>query len=202
MEFFLLPQVAPFTAALAVVSAVGVFELLTMMLLGVAGITHVLDNLVDLDATPDFVGLDWLLIKGVPLMVTVVSALGGFAFAGLAIQSLLGSPGQPVALLPAMCIGLVGALASIRGVGSVFKRYKLAYESTAVSITTLVGREATLQSQVARIGFPGEALVRDEHGNVHYVYVQPEEAAPELTHGARLELLALNGDGFTARAVK
>ncbi|VTU42900.1 MULTISPECIES: OB-fold-containig protein [unclassified Variovorax] len=201
MDFFLLPQVAPFTAALAAVAVIGMFELLSLVVLGVAAITHVLDNLLDLD-TPDFAGLDWVLIKGVPLMVTLITALGGFGCAGLAVQTMLGTPGEPVALLPAASIGIVGALASVRGIGAFFKRYQIAHHSTAVSLESLVGREAVLQSQLARIGFLGEALVRDEHGNVHYVFVQPEEGTPDLVHGARLELLAFDGSNFRARAVK
>ena len=202
MEYLLLPQVAPFTAALAALVALGALELLSLALLGVAGITHVVDNLVDHEAVADFAGLDWLVVKGVPLMMSVATALGGFACGGFAVQALLGSALKPVSLLPALSVGLVGALASVRLLGVVVQRTKLAFDSTAVSLASLVGLPATLLSPVARRGYPGEAQVRDAHGTVHHVLVQPEAPDAELRSQERIELVAFDGSVFTARAPK
>lgn len=203
MDFFFLPEVAPFSAALLAVGAIGVIETLGMLLVGVAGLTHVLDSIFEVPDMPDSAIPEWLLVKGMPLMVTIVAAVSGFALTGLAVQGVVaGSGSAPMSLLPAVCVGLVGALASIRGLSAVFSRFKLSMDTTAVSISSLIGRKAVLLSPVARVGYAGQASVKDEHGHTHYVMVVPESDAFELTGAQEFELVEPVGTTFRARQLK
>jgi hypothetical protein len=61
-------------------------------------------------------------------------------------------------------------------------------ETTAVSSKSFIGRTATITIGTARIGCPAEAVLKDKHGQKHYVRVEPDEAA-EFTKGTTILLV-------------
>lgn len=203
MDFFFQPGVAPFAAALVGVAAIGVVEVIGVLLAGVAGLSHLVNSAFDTADLPEGAVPEWLLVKGMPLMVTIVTALGGFGVAGLAAQAIATSAASgPMNLLAGLCVGAVGALASIRAMSALFSRAKLGMDTSAVSLDSLTGRKATLISPVARIGYAGEARVKDEHGHTHYVMVAPDSADFELAASQEFELGERVGTTFVARRLK
>ncbi len=70
-------------------------------------------------------------------------------------------------------------------------------ETTAVAIDTLVGRRARIVIGTARRGHPARARVEDQHGQVHFVMVEPLDDS-SLTAAAMLLLTARHGDIFHA----
>lgn len=63
----------------------------------------------------------------------------------------------------------------------------------------LIGRLATISSGNARPGFPAQARVRDEFGQLHYIQVEPEFGELEL----RTEILIIkqNKSHYIAKAI-
>ncbi|KWU19053.1 OB-fold-containig protein [Burkholderia cenocepacia] len=205
MEFLLLPQVMPFAAALLGVGAIGVVELIGLLLVGVAGITHAVDCLCNHHhhvAPPAFIS-DWIFIRNLPVMATLVAAASGFGVTGLITQGLVSAfAGEWMSLGAASSVSVVGALGFVRGFSALFKKLNLEHTSTAVSLESLVGRTAVLMSPAARLGYAGEAVVKDEFGSTHYVMVEPEAAGVEILGNEEFELVALSDGTFRGRPLK
>lgn len=204
MEFLLLPQIAPFAAALAGVGVVGVIELMGVVLVGVAGLSHAVDFLCHHGHVepPAFIA-DWIVIRNLPLLATLVTAASGFGVTGLIAQGLASAFAHEWMSLGAACsIGAAGALGFVRGLSAIFKKLNLEHTSTAVPLQALVGRTAVLMSPVARLGYAGEAMVKDEFGSTHYVMVEPEAEGLELVSQEEFELVALSDSTFRGRRLK
>lgn len=202
MDFLLSAPVAPFSAALVALIAIGLIEGLSLLVTGVAGLTHAVGSALDTDL--DFpnapVGLDWLVVRGMPLTVTLSAALGGFSIAGLSAQYFASSGGSaPMSLPAALAVGTVGALGSIRIFSAVFKRLKLSENTEAIGLDSLIGRSGTMQ-EPAVAGRPALAHVRDQHGTLHLVMVEPQKDA-ELSPGQTIELISRQDGSFRGRSI-
>jgi hypothetical protein len=204
MEQLYLPELIPFTRAMILVVLIGLIESVSILFAGVAGLTHLVGHVLDTDHLPDFPGVDWLFIKGMPLMVSLTAAASGFGVAGLLAQCItfqITSAYLPTA--PAVAVGIVGMLGFTRVLSGFFARLNLSFSSTAVSRNDLAGCKAILLSPVARIGYPGQAQVWDKYGHSHYVMVEPdlEFQATEIIANQEFELVITDGR-FLARPLK
>jgi membrane protein implicated in regulation of membrane protease activity len=149
-----------------------------------------LDADADADAThsPAPGALSALGIGRVPLMLVMMSYLGGFGAAGLLANSLLslggGYPswGLFVALVAAaiVAVPLTGALSRL--FGRITPR-----SSTAITHEQLVGRVGTVSSPTVSESY-GRVAVRDPHGSIHTVYAVIEQGPP-LTERAEVALI-------------
>lgn len=142
--------------------------------------------------------LNWLGIKsGVPILVWLVSLLACFTLAGLALQqsaeALLGGPLSPVvAVALALLVGLV-ANAYFSGIVA----YLIPeYETTAVSRDGLLRCRATVLEGTAERGRPARAKVIDQHGQAHYVMVEPHDDSDSLSQGQTGLLVRKDGTLF------
>lgn len=123
-------------------------------------------------------GLSALGIGKVPLMLVLMSYLGGFGAIGLLANSLLslggGYPswGLPVTLIAAAlaALPLTGALSRI------FARVT-PRSSTAITLDQLVGRVGIVSSPTVSESY-GRVAVRDPHGTIHTVYAIVEQGPP------------------------
>jgi hypothetical protein len=204
MEFVLLPQVMPFAAALLGVGAVGLIEMIGLLLVGVAGLTHAVDCLCGHHhiSPPTFIS-DWIFIRNLPVMATIVAAASGFGVTGLITQGVVSAlAGEWMSLGAACSVSAVGALGFVRGFSAIFKKLNLEHTSTAVSLQSLVGRTAVLTSPMTRQGYAGEAVVKDEFGSTHYVMVEPEAEGIEILAKEEFELVALSDGIFRGRRLK
>ena len=48
---------------------------------------------------------------------------------------------------------------------------------------TFIGKVATITRGVARVGIPAEAKLRDTHGQMHYVLVEPDNPDASFEQG-------------------
>lgn len=135
----------------------------------------------------------------VPLMAWLAVYLFIFAGAGLGVQALadnlLGAPFERwLAALITAGLALPVTAVLVRPLGAILPKDR----TSAVSIDTLLGREAVITDGTARAGSPARAKVFDQHGQSHLVMVEPEEAGQEFAAGTQVVLLRKDGGQFYA----
>ncbi len=135
----------------------------------------------------------------VPLMAWLAVYLFIFAGAGVGIQamadSLLGAPFERwlAALITAgMALPVTAVL--VRPLGAILPKDR----TTAISVDTLLGREAIITDGTARAGSPARAKVIDQHGQSHLVMVEPENAELSFAAGEAVILLRKENNLFFA----
>jgi hypothetical protein len=193
LDFMAAPENLPFAVALVVMIMIGVVEAVGLG----ASAAHV-D--VDLDGHGgDLLG--WLGVGRVPLLMLLVVLLALFGLIGLAIQqfadTLLGAPLSPWIAAP---LAFAGSLPLLGMCGRGLARIMPGDETTAVSIDTLLGKRATVTIGSARRGSPARAQVRDVHGQIHYVMVEPNDDLGSLAAGETVLLVRREGDIFIGLA--
>ncbi len=195
MELLLTSTYAPFAAALAGLLILGLIELIGLLLVG-AGLSDLADLAVDVHALPDLSVTNWLLIKELPLAVILMLAFGGFGVTGMTLQMVLTQvQGTPAPFYLAGPLALVGSVLFLNRVGRLIAPL-FKTTTTAVSETTLLGRIGTLLSPRAARGFAGEVKVLDEHGQTHYLMVEPQHDGDEFKEGDQVQLMAQSGPYF------
>ena len=196
-EFLLSPDNVPFVAALALMVLVGVAELL-----GVGGGLAMGEGLDGLDGdvnveTPSL--LSWINVGRLPLLMLIVVFLFAFGMTGLIGQRIVAAVlTQPAPWFLAAPLALAVALPVTRVFGRGVSRIMPKDETTAVSRDSLVGRVAVIVTGEARHESAAQARVRDEHGQVHYVMVEPDNASDAFAQGASVLLVRHAGAKYFA----
>jgi hypothetical protein len=190
---FLTPSYAPFAIAFLVMIGIGLIEAIGL------GLGHLdLHGHADLDVDSGL--LDWLGIGGeLPILVWLTSLLGCFTLIGIAIQQITtattGAPlGWPVAAGGALAAGLMlNALVS-RGLARVMPRF----ETSVISTDDLLRRRGIVLEGTARRGSPARAKVVDQHGQAHFVMIEPHEDGDAIAQGESALLVRRAGGLFFA----
>lgn len=191
----------PFAIALMLMAALFVIQLF-----GVFDIDLDLDTDADGDGGISAGPVDGLLtllgLGRVPVTIWVVAFLLVFAGIGVGIQELAQSfTGTP---LDRLLAGVLAAGAALPVTGLVARplgRVIPKDETTAVNISTLVGRRAKITDGVAKHGSPARARVKDVHGQTHYVMVEPHEQSSLLHAGDQVLLVRRDESLFYATAL-
>lgn len=135
----------------------------------------------------------------VPFLIWLMVLLFVFAAIGVAGQelaiSLLGSPLDPV--LAAVLAG-VGALPVNGALTRPLARLLPQDETSAVSLDSLVRRDAEIQIGTARRGSPARSKVLDVFGYPHFVMVEPHDPDAALSAGETVLLVRREGETFFA----
>lgn len=197
LSFLLSADNVPFIAALALMLMIGAAEALGLGAgLAVGEGLEGLDGDVNVE-TPSL--LSWINVGRLPLLMLIVVFLFAFGMTGLIgqriVAALIGQPGPwflaaPLAFMAALPVTRVFG----RGVARIMPRD----ETTAVSRDSLVGRVAVIVTGEARSGSPAQARVRDQHGQVHYVMVEPDTAADIFAQGSDVLLVRYAGAKYFA----
>ena len=187
LEIFAAPANWPFSLALLVMLMIGAVEALG---LGASAVHLDLHVGGDVDGGGDL--LAWLGVGQVPLLILLVVFLALFGLAGFAIQQFAGplplwiaTPAAAAAALPLTGLGA-------RGLARIMPRD----ETTAVSLDSLVGKKATITIGTARRGSPAQARVVDDHGQAHYVMVEPYDDDHSIGQGETVRLDRRDGNIF------
>lgn len=199
MTLFTVPQTIPFGVAMLVMIGLGVIE-------GIGVFTamspsEMFEHHFHIDH-PEVDGpLGWLHIGKVPLLVLLILFLMGFAISGYAMQmfwhGLFGDYLPTVlAVVPAGFIGL----STVHGMGGLLARIIPKDETTAVSEQTLIGRAGVVVTGTARKGMAAEVKVRDQHGNYHYLMVEPDVEGEAYEQGS--EVLIVKKQGAIYRGIR
>lgn len=202
MNLLLAPESWPFAVAVVLLLAIAVIEG-AGLLVGVSmtawmdqqlpGMIGGLDNLSES-------WLGWLHVGRVPLLVLLVLLLTAFAFIGLAcggvVHGLLGFYPPPLLSVP---IAFFGALPVVRVSAAAIARFVPGDETSAVPLSTLVGRIAVVVNGTARHGYPAQARTRNDAGQTFYVYVEPDSQGSEFVSGDAVLLVSqISGTRFHA----
>jgi len=192
-SLFLTPDYAPFTVAFLVMFGIGLIEAIG---LGLGSLDLHVDVHGDTDGGPEL--LSWLgLGNGLPILIWLTSLLGCFTLAGVAIQQVAtGLSGAPlhwgIASGGAAVIGLIVNVFAAGGLARIMP----GYESTVVSIEDLLMRRGTILEGTARRGHPARAKVVDQHGQAHYVMVEPHNDSDIVAPGETALLVRRDGPTF------
>ncbi|MCL2635505.1 MAG: YqiJ family protein [Betaproteobacteria bacterium] len=203
MDLLLAPESRPFAVAFALLLALALIEG-AGLLLGVS-MTAWMDNQLpesagaDYDSLPDS-WLGWLHVGRVPLLVLLALLLTAFAVIGLTggavIHGLFGF--YPPALF-SVPVAFLGALPVVHLAGAAIARLVPSDETSAVPLSSLVGRIAVVVNGTARCGHPAQARTRNEAGQTFYVHVEPDSEGSEFIAGDAVLLVSqISGTRFHA----
>ncbi|MEM5331068.1 YqiJ family protein [Paraburkholderia sp. JHI2823] len=195
----LLAGYAPFIAAIGVMIAIGLLEVLTL-LLGFSASEHAGNMLVhhfDIDhggcvqtgIAGQFLG--WLHVGRVPFLVLMVLLLTGFSISGLMLQSVLHLLFH--FMLPPFVAAIFAfsiALCFVRKVGKPLGRLMPREETSALSEIDFIGRPVRIVTGEATQGNPAEARFVDEFGQAHYLRVEPDDGSHVFVRGQTVLIVA------------
>lgn len=195
MSLLTAPETWLFGTSLAIMACLGLIE--AVGLLVAASPSSLLENL--LPDTPDGVDtpLDWLHVGKVPMLVLLVLFLAGFSLAGYALQALvLALAGTLLAAWVAAIPAVLAGLMTVAGLGGLLARILVKNETRAVSEQSLLGRSGVIIQGIASQGMAAQAKVRDIHGHMHYVLVEPDLAGETFAEGSDVLLVRKEGARF------
>ncbi|MCF2870509.1 YqiJ family protein [Octadecabacter sp. G9-8] len=218
-DLFLLPNALPFSIALAVTAGLFVIEIVSLMLgatvLGLGGEAPDIDIDTDFDlsADIDLDGLDadvvgelspapsgiltWIGARDVPFLIWLVSFLTMFGLFGLIVQSVaISALGTPLFTLLAVAIAVFPALAVTRIIANWVALIMPKTETSALRMRFLGGSRGTITQGTARRGAPAEVKIKDRHGNIHYLRVEPLDDDGVFPQGSDVTLIRKRGDKF------
>lgn len=216
IDFLLLPETLPFSLALAFLFGFGLLEIATYYL--GFGLLGFLDDLLpnfeaeapDLSVSgkanaavegPSLLtkGLGWLGLAHVPLLVFLLMTLFLFGATGLLVQFTAASALERFLPTGLVAIGaLFVTVPLVRRTAKTLGRLIPRDQTQAVSEATFQGRPATIVMGTARRGHPTQARLRDEHGQPHYVLVEPLDESRTLAQGEQVVLVQRVGARFLA----
>lgn len=194
MNLFTAPETLPFGVAVALIVAVALLEGLGMLV--ALSPSNVIDDLLP-HAVPES-GMDrvlgWLHLGRVPALVLLLLFLLGYALFGYALQKVAFNLAG--GFLPAWVAGLLAVppgLATVRGLGTIVAHIVPRDETSAVSEQSLVGRGGVVSAGSARRGLAAQARVRDAHGRIHYLMVEPDFDEEVFEEGAQILIVRKQG---------
>jgi len=213
------PNALPFAIALAVTAGLFLIEIISLIMgatvLGLGGEAPDLDVDADFDLSLDIDinGLDadvasqigpapsglltWIGARDVPFLIWLVSFLTMFGLFGLLIQSLAMSLlGTPLFTLLAVLMAVVPALAVTRIIANWVALIMPKTETSAMRTRFLGGHNGIITQGTATRGNPAEVKIRDRHGNLHYLRVEPLDDAGIFEQGSKVTLIRKRGDKF------
>lgn len=219
---FLAPEALPFSIALAVVAGLFILEILgsllgaTILGLGGEGPDIDIDADFDLSADIDAVDLDmdvaadigdvpttpagllgWLGARDVPFLIWLVSFLTLFGLSGLMVQSIATRMiGTPLFTWMAVAIALVPAITVTRIIARWVALIMPKTETSAMRTRFLGGHRGTITQGTATRGKPAEVKIKDRHGNMHYLRVEPLDDDGVFVQGSDVTLIRKRGDKF------
>ena len=185
---------APFMVAFVVMIGIGLIEAIGLGL-GELGV----DADAGLDRADGSGGvLDWLgLGAGLPILIWLTSLLGCFTMVGVAVQQTSAAiTGAPLSAGSAAGIALI-----VGGFINMFAARGLArimpsYESTVISQGDFMRQRGTILEGVAKRGHPARAKIIDQHGQAHFVMVEPHHDTDVIAEGETALLVRRDGSIF------
>lgn len=196
------PHNLPFLIALIALVLISLAQIL-----GLGDMFDSGDADVDLDVDPDVTGSSGALegafsllgLGKVPFLMWLMLLLFAFAAIGVAGQTLVegvfGSPFSPT------LAGLLAGAAAFPVNGILTRplaRLLPQDETSAVSLDSLVRRDAEIQIGTAKQGSPARSKVIDAFGHPHFVMVEPHDPALALEEGETVLLVRREGEVFFA----
>ncbi len=202
MELLFYPESWPFSVALVLLLAIVLIEG-AGLILGMSFSGWLDHALPDLQGDLDGLGgdwLGWLHVGKVPLLILLTLLLTTFSIVGYSIIGLARALfGLPMPALIAAPLALLASLPVVRFSALAIARLVPGDESTALPLSSLVGRIAVVVNGTARLNYPAQARTQNENGQTFYVHVEPDDAESEFTAGDSVLLVRqISGTRFQA----
>lgn len=154
---------------------------------------------IDGDGDIDFLdsALGWLGIGKAPISMLLLIFCWAFGSAGFIVQWIafkatgsLQSPGlaSAIAIVPAIVLHCLLAV--------VVAKFTNRDDSTAVHSDSFIGKTATIVIGQTTRGKPTQAKLKDQHGQTHYLMVEPHREEDSLQAGEEVVVVARNGSLF------
>ena len=210
VETFLAPDNIPFAVALVLMIGIAILEGITTII--GFGFSQFLESLlpevdlpeadIELHTQSVFTKtLGWIKVKDVPMLVVLILFLTFFSLSGFTIQVLLKNTfGSLLPWYLAIIPALIITLPLVRQLSGLLAKFVIRDKTEVVSTDTFIGKTAIITLGNAKIGFPAEAKLEDEYGQLHYIRVEPDEEGVELEQNT--EILLVNKRGYVFTAIK
>ena len=198
-ELLLHPQVWPFSLALVLFFTAALVEIL--LVFGGMGSDYGMDLSVDVDL-PDISAkiqfLDWLGLGRVPFLISLAALLLAVGLIGLLVQGLtLETFGfafpWPMTLVGASAASIPPVRLLNHALGRIWPRD----ESSAVAISSIVGREASVIMGTVTATQPGQIRFRDASGHTHRAMAYADQAEASHPTGEQLLIVGRRGGFYT-----
>ncbi|GIT86607.1 hypothetical protein ROBYS_16230 [Roseobacter sp. OBYS 0001] len=220
LDTFLTPESYPFALALALTAGLFLLEIVSLLLgatiLGLGGEGPDIDVEADFDLSVDIDTdgfsmpadgietptspsglLSWLGIRDVPFLIWLVSFLTMFGLIGLIIQSIATNAlGAPLFTSLAVVVALIPSIAITRVIANWVALIMPKTETSAIRTRFLGGHLGTITQGTAARGKPAEVKIKDRHGNMHYLRVEPLHDDDVFPKGSNVTLIRKRGDKF------
>jgi hypothetical protein len=191
---FLTPAYAPFAITFVVMIGIGLIEAIGL------GLGH-LDLDAGVQAETDSGGLlDWLgLGHELPILIWLTSLLGCFTLAGIALQQ-----GATAMTGNALHWGLASGGALLAGsllntlAANGLARIMPRFETSVISTDDFLRRRGTILEGTARRGSPARAKIVDQHGQAHFIMVEPHDDTDAIAAGDTALIVRRDGKLFYA----
>jgi membrane protein implicated in regulation of membrane protease activity len=202
MEMLLAPEFKPFAIASAMLLGLIAIEGITLVL-GFS-LSHFVEKSFHIemhhhDADRVF---GWLNAGRVPILILIILALGYFAAAGFALQSIARALWAPLPSLVASGVAVAIAVPLMRWSSSAIARLIPRDETYAVETATLLGRTAEVTVGPLDEGLPGRVKVKDAHGNWHFPRARAAKGHAPMPIGSPVLLVDHEASCFLAIAAK
>lgn len=198
-----------FAVALTIMVMLGILELLSLIIGGLSSWfdqmlpESLLDHSLELDLDAASAGaviqfLAWLYIGRVPVLMWFVVFLATYGVTGIISQSIwFAFSGEYLTAWLAGILVLFLALPIVRFVSMALYRVLPKDFTTAIHSDTFVGLAAQIVLGEARQGYPAQAKLKDQFGQIHYVMVEPDQDQT-LLQGCEVLLVSKQGTVFKA----
>ncbi|MGH6614251.1 YqiJ family protein [Sphingomonas sp.] len=189
LAFLGAPENFVFVSAIVLMLLIGVVQLV--------GLGHDAHLHGDFESHPDL--LSWLGVGRLPMLMLLVVFLATFGVIGLigqqAIHDSTGALLDPWFAIPAaLAAALPVTGLAARGLARILPRD----HTTAILLDDLVGETGSIVTGRAAYGSPARARVEDEHGQAHYVMVEPNTPDQVFEEGERILLVRREEQIFRA----
>lgn len=142
--------------------------------------------------------LDWLYLGRIPVLVWLIIFLTTYALFGFIAQHLyLQVFGDFLPFWMIAPLSLLLCMPIVRVVSRIIAKIIPQDETTAIRLDQLIGLEAEIILGDAKPNYPAQAKVKDQHGQTHYVLVEPE-GDTVFAQGQRVTLSQKTKIGFQA----
>jgi hypothetical protein len=191
---FLTPAYVPFAIAFVVMIGIGLIEAIGL------GLGH-LDLHADVHAEADGGGvLDWLgLGHELPILIWLTSLLGCFTLSGIAIQQgatafTRGPLHWSLASGGALIAGSLLNTLAANGLARIMP----GFETSVISTDDFLRRRGTILEGTARRGSPARVKIVDQHGQAHFIMVEPHDDGDAIAAGETALIVRRDGKLFYA----
>lgn len=141
--------------------------------------------------------LGFLGARNVPFLIWLVTFLTMFGLSGLILQYvIIGSIGTPIYAPVAALLALVPAIPITRFVADTVATIMPKTETSAMRTRFLGGHQGVITQGTATRGKPAEAKIKDRHGNIHYLRVEPLDDDAAFSQGSDIRLIRKRENRF------